>query len=411
MGSFLSSRIDDADWKSDARYAMESGTFCVICGGPFDVEGDVYNIDPKEMRYRWLFEFRLLGSPSHVLTHKVTSEEAEPMNASESNDVFLSEEAWFSMTGSGYFRVGDAAFGGDTWFDALRDVSDTDTLLPLHEACMDISCRVIEHCHAKRMHTEPISALAVLNCLLQERFRSNAHASFEMRNDLLDLCTASEKYGPRSVMALTKLEWWGGEYEKFYTDPLNVSTITSFALSVLKASPNRKFGHDYTPPITREPHGIELLPTELLDQVCSYLPATSVIKMHRVSKTLALKVSLDNSFWRNSLLDGSLLPHVWDLDREQLGTPFYETSSDWKSVAQLLAKRRLPISVRDRRLDGLPNGLWNRCRIWSIMEEAVELYLSRSDPRSPTNSAVDVCKSLEPVEAWQLEEMLEEFEY
>lgn len=64
MGSLLSSKVAD-DWKSDARCAMEDSRFCVICGGPFDVEGDVYNIDPKDMRFQvnYLFSnkrYRLL---------------------------------------------------------------------------------------------------------------------------------------------------------------------------------------------------------------------------------------------------------------------------------------------------------------------------------------------------------------
>jgi hypothetical protein len=52
MGNFFSSSVDEDDWKSDAQYAMEAGTFCVICGGPFDMEGDVYNLNPKEPRYQ-----------------------------------------------------------------------------------------------------------------------------------------------------------------------------------------------------------------------------------------------------------------------------------------------------------------------------------------------------------------------
>jgi hypothetical protein len=40
-------------------YAMESGTSCVICGNPFDIEGDVHNLDPKEPRY----QVRSLHSP------------------------------------------------------------------------------------------------------------------------------------------------------------------------------------------------------------------------------------------------------------------------------------------------------------------------------------------------------------
>jgi hypothetical protein len=53
MGTFFSSSAaEDDGWKSDARHAMESGTYCVICGAPFDIEGDVYNLDPKEPRYQ-----------------------------------------------------------------------------------------------------------------------------------------------------------------------------------------------------------------------------------------------------------------------------------------------------------------------------------------------------------------------
>jgi hypothetical protein len=73
---------------------MEAGTYCVICGGPFDIEGDVYNLDPKEPRYQvgrinlrilsseltdlqWLFDFRLLGQVEELNIHRVTSGESE----------------------------------------------------------------------------------------------------------------------------------------------------------------------------------------------------------------------------------------------------------------------------------------------------------------------------------------------
>lgn len=53
MGNPWSSQVDNGDdWRSDARYAMAAGMYCVICGSPFDIEGDVYNIDPKEARYQ-----------------------------------------------------------------------------------------------------------------------------------------------------------------------------------------------------------------------------------------------------------------------------------------------------------------------------------------------------------------------
>jgi hypothetical protein len=91
MGNLWSSRTVEDSWKSDARYAMEAGTYCVICGGPFDIEGDVYNLDPKEPRYQvrnrklqipgielideiqWLFDFRLLGQTEDLNIHRITS--------------------------------------------------------------------------------------------------------------------------------------------------------------------------------------------------------------------------------------------------------------------------------------------------------------------------------------------------
>jgi hypothetical protein len=60
MGSLLSSTAAD-DWKSDARHAMEASRFCVICGGPFDVEGDVHNINPKDMRFEVSTSSTIIG--------------------------------------------------------------------------------------------------------------------------------------------------------------------------------------------------------------------------------------------------------------------------------------------------------------------------------------------------------------
>ena len=96
MGNPWSSQVDDDDnWKSDAKYAMEAGTFCVICGSPFDIDGDVYNVDPKEARYQvwifdailsviqadsilqWLRNFRLLAHCDDLNVHRITSGNSE----------------------------------------------------------------------------------------------------------------------------------------------------------------------------------------------------------------------------------------------------------------------------------------------------------------------------------------------
>lgn len=52
MGSFLSTSQSETEWKSEAQFAMESSYFCVVCGSPFDLSGDLYNLDTEAARYK-----------------------------------------------------------------------------------------------------------------------------------------------------------------------------------------------------------------------------------------------------------------------------------------------------------------------------------------------------------------------
>jgi hypothetical protein len=140
---------------------------------------------------------------------------SRPVNTSDTDGIFLSEKAWFQTTGSGYFRVLSDSRQSDIWFDVLCYMPSHGTLFPLHEACIETSCRVIDHRRTKRNDLADESSLAVLCRLLNARFlgRRIPLSNVDMANDILDLCTSSSSYGPRSVLAMTKLEWWGGEYD------------------------------------------------------------------------------------------------------------------------------------------------------------------------------------------------------
>lgn len=303
------------------------------------------------------------------------------------------------MAGSGYFRIAGDADQVDIWLDALCYAPDHGTLFPLHESCIAISCRAIDHFHSRRKDTVSKSALEILYRVLSARFiqrKCLMDEPLESSNDIFDLCSSSCDYGPRSALALSRLEWWGAEYDvgnhslsfklaindsqKFYTDPIEVGDIASFVHKVLQSSPRRRDEAEYTPRATREPQRLERLPTELLDVVCGYLPIQSVIALHCTSKVLALQIPLDSAFWRDSLRDGSLHPHVWDLDtkwiEQHLTTPHATLLDptacwDWKFAAKLLAKKRFQVSGCNERLPDVPDGLWNRCRIWATIEEAL----------------------------------------
>lgn len=52
MGSLSSTSQPEPEWKSEAQFAMESSCFCVVCGSPFDLAGEVYNMDTEAARYK-----------------------------------------------------------------------------------------------------------------------------------------------------------------------------------------------------------------------------------------------------------------------------------------------------------------------------------------------------------------------
>ncbi|KAE8865802.1 hypothetical protein PTNB29_02949 [Pyrenophora teres f. teres] len=402
MGNFTSSQTHD-EWKSDAQHAMEAGTFCVICGGPFDLDGDVNNIDPKDPRYQWLYRFRLLGNIGDVDRVVVTAE-ATPNNLSGIQNVFLSEPASFRPAGSGFFEVAGPAGRDDIWFDTISYSPDHGSLFPLHEACIDTSCRAIDHHLQKCNNEDRKPALELLSCLLNTRLSEQNCSLFngsDIVKDIFGQSSRSSVYGPRSVLGLTRLEWWAGEYDRFYSDPLEKTDAATVVQSVLKSSPRSKDEPSYRFTLTQKPQALERLPTELLEEICANLPISSIMALHRTSKGLAIQFPLDSTFWRNSLRDGSLHPHMWDLDTKWIERDLRETSElrsdltaswDWKGAAKLLAMKRFPIAGCDDRLADLPHGFWNRCRIWATIEEALHEEECFSHGRLRSDSGTGVHK-------------------
>jgi hypothetical protein len=185
--------------------------------------------------------------------------------------------------------------------------------------------------------------------------------------------------------------------QKFYANPIEIPGLDKFVFDVLLASSQDRTSKRAPLVITRPPQGIERLPTELLDAICGYLPTQSAIKLHRTSKTMALKLTLDNAFWRDSIRSGSLHPQVWGLDtkaietlRQQSNVIFSVADWDWRSVAKLLATKQFPVTGLDPRLTDMPLGLWNRCRIWSIVERTLDFEYFEKPMRDPSHTVLEV---------------------
>lgn len=168
--------------------------------------------------------------------------------------------------------------------------------------------------------------------------------------------------------------------QNFYANLSYIPDLEAFMLDLLTDSPCEPKQPRRVYVATRKPRGIERLPIELIDVICGYFLAHSTIKLHRASKALDAKVMLNNTFWRESLCSGMLHPYIWDLDMKRMDC-FRRTSSicipafstlNWKSVTKLLVISCLPVYCCETIPNSMPLGLWNRCRIWRVIEEAMK---------------------------------------
>jgi hypothetical protein len=144
-----------------------------------------------------------------------TNPRNRPVNTSKIRGIFLSERAKFSNIAHYYFLLKDKSGAEDIEYNALWYTRHAEnTLFPLHEACLDISCRALDH---RRSRLEPVHfepALKVLYRFLNERFlyrHRNSEDYDPVTQDMFELRHRSKVYGPRSIIAMNKLEWQRGE--------------------------------------------------------------------------------------------------------------------------------------------------------------------------------------------------------
>jgi hypothetical protein len=160
---------------------------------------------------------RLHGVCSNDAWRSNTYNGDRPTNTSEIDGIFLSENTEFRVAGHLDFRLKDESGTEDIWYNALwYSRASEGTLFPLHEACLEISCRAFNHLHSRRGLSDSESALKILYHFLNERFLHHHRAARHndpVVNDIFDLRHRSKLYGPRSVIAMNRLEWWGGQYD------------------------------------------------------------------------------------------------------------------------------------------------------------------------------------------------------
>lgn len=123
---------------------------------------------------------------------------------------------------------------------------------------------------------------------------------------------------------------------------------------------------------------LEELPLEILQSIISFLPAQSVLRLRRCSKTLKSRIVLEQAFWRTQLLTGRLVPHIWELSetsevalKEALVPSVASSGLDWKGLAEKLAHKDTIIQEDISQVTNESMGFRNRCRIWALVNQLI----------------------------------------
>lgn len=165
--------------------------------------------------------------------------------------------------------------------------------------------------------------------------------------------------------------------------PLDISAITAATLALLTSqTPLPKESSSvkrqaYRLPTSRFRSTIESLPHEVLTLITTHLSTRSILALRRTSQTLAASIPLSQSFWRDQLIYGHVVPYIWpgDLEAEECRTSDRSCDRDWETLVRTLMKPPIKLSngfenwPDEPWVKSLPIGLQNRRRIWAIAAE------------------------------------------
>jgi hypothetical protein len=175
----------------------------------------------------------------------------------------------------------------------------------------------------------------------------------------------------------------------FLADPRPSTDPTAYILSLLQPAPSQQpveKSSSSNLPTPSNDSRLAALPQELFDRVCDYLPSSSLLELRLSCKNFASRIELDQRFFLNLLTNGFDVPYLWDLDvsacfaadktgpstRSEINGDNVERNQwDWRGLVRVLTNLRSLVNKEIPGID-LPAGLWNRIRIWLIVEEALK---------------------------------------
>ncbi|RDL42544.1 uncharacterized protein BP5553_02523 [Venustampulla echinocandica] len=354
----------------------------------------------------WLDNHRLIGTPQYVehlcrnpdiMTPK-GGEFVPPKNISDIEGLFISEPTHWSFVDGMEVQLD---MGEYTVFWGIDDV---DPLFPIHDTCIDLAKRVIQTRNDRLLTpTSRATLMTLYESLSKEWTRGwklitsqpalvqGAYMRYDVHGEY-GLEWEHKYFGARDRQEHHGWNVARGD-EWFCADPTNIPELRDFVLNLLPQAPIPSGLPDFktlqlsseTFTSTEEKYGLEALPKEILDEIACHLTVSSVFALRSSSKTLAACLYPDQRFFFQRLLGGTLIPHIWELESQecvdkngedvslkgtlQLGD---EARWDWKALAKLLANKDAIMIAEEGKLLDAPIGFRNRCRIWKIIEAALD---------------------------------------
>ncbi|KAH8809411.1 hypothetical protein F5884DRAFT_795568 [Xylogone sp. PMI_703] len=361
--------------------------FCSICSGPL-----LWRHPPD-----WLSTTRLLG----------------PVSDNDNADdyvVFISGR-YENNHGSGLLWVEDPdpydeenygfnTGNGERYIYGFNDAGQC--LLPAHECCIEL---------VQRFSFGNGSTKRVVEGEMDPTFRPlYEKLCSAARYDEHGIHRPNGGYGAEQFWDQDWIEEEGWEW--LLADPINVPGISKWLfqnLEVMETQGNEHTTAVITAAMLNEGPRVEVpalarLPADVVSIIVDEIDdAISVLNLRKTCKSMYLKIPLNQSFWRKQLLNGSLVPWLWDVDSSQLfPTEDVEQSMpqrhgkmyNWhklcKDIMKLVFNDELmekmtpqgaetetddelePLDIRHAAtgpMQNAPDGLLNRSRIWQMCRD------------------------------------------
>ncbi|CAG8960116.1 hypothetical protein HYFRA_00010595 [Hymenoscyphus fraxineus] len=256
-------------------------------------------------------------------------------NLKESRLSDLSLTSFTTLSGTEIpIRQADPTFQSD---DPFPDITSAESFFPIHFRCLTLVENTIKHQVGTNSNTE-ISGIAAIRYFYQilERLKPLLRENQE-RITGKGVEWAHGYYGARRFW----FDSWTMErgWEFLCADPFDIPDLTDFLLNNL-VEIRVPEGNLFQETPKSKGVSLDILPTEIIDKIISSLPTTSILCLHRTCRKLSNQVRLDQPFWKDRLIAGSIVPFLWDINGaaclEKDKSVTKSMCWDWKRLARTL---------------------------------------------------------------------------